>query len=80
VFLGKAASLEGSSNGIEEYIGKWDVSILTERGEVWAIAVSQIFFSIGVVSFCGKSVCDFELDTFANYMVCVFAFCRLLVS
>lgn len=48
VFLGKAVSLEGSQEGIKQYIGIWDVSVLTERGEVWSVACSQIFFSIGV--------------------------------
>jgi solute carrier family 6 GABA transporter-like protein 1 len=48
VFLGKAVSLEGSQDGIKQYIGIWDVSILTEKPEVWSEAVTQIFFSIGI--------------------------------
>jgi len=48
IFLGKAVSLEGSSDGIREYIGIWDMSILTTEGEVWSVACSQIFFSIGL--------------------------------
>jgi solute carrier family 6 GABA transporter-like protein 1 len=48
VFLGKAVSLPGSENGIREYIGIWDMSVLTERPDCWSTAVSQIFFSIGV--------------------------------
>jgi solute carrier family 6 GABA transporter-like protein 1 len=48
VFLGKAVSLEGSELGIKEYIGIWDVAVLKERGEVWSVACSQIFFSIGI--------------------------------
>jgi solute carrier family 6 (neurotransmitter transporter, GABA) member 1 len=48
VFLGVACSLEGASNGINAYIGVWDMSVLTERGEVWSVACSQIFFSIGL--------------------------------
>jgi solute carrier family 6 GABA transporter-like protein 1 len=48
IFLGRSASLDGSSAGIKEYIGIWDVSVLTEQGDVWSTAVSQIFFSIGV--------------------------------
>ena len=48
VFLGKALSLEGAELGVHEYIGQWDVSVLKERGEVWSVACSQIFFSIGV--------------------------------
>jgi hypothetical protein len=48
IFVGKAASLEGSEDGINEYIGIWDMSVLTERGDVWSVACSQIFFSIGI--------------------------------
>jgi len=48
VFLGRAVSLEGSSDGIHEYIGIWDMSVLKDRPECWSTAVSQIFFSIGV--------------------------------
>mmetsp|Transcript_9210 Transcript_9210/g.16735 ORF Transcript_9210/g.16735 Transcript_9210/m.16735 type:complete len:168 (-) Transcript_9210:498-1001(-) len=48
VFLGKAVSLEGSEEGIEQYIGIWDMSVLTKQGEVWSVAASQIFFSIGL--------------------------------
>jgi hypothetical protein len=48
VFLGKAVSLEGSQAGIKQYIGIWDVSVLSEKPEVWSEAVTQIFFSIGI--------------------------------
>jgi len=48
IFLGRAVSLEGSSDGIKEYIGIWDTSVLKTRGEVWSVACSQIFFSIGL--------------------------------
>mmetsp|Transcript_20654 Transcript_20654/g.48744 ORF Transcript_20654/g.48744 Transcript_20654/m.48744 type:complete len:547 (+) Transcript_20654:40-1680(+) len=48
VFLFAAVGLEGSSDGIREYIGVWDMSILSTRGEVWSIACSQIFFSISL--------------------------------
>lgn len=48
VFLGKAVSLPGAQDGIYEYIGRWDMSILTTQGDVWSTAVSQIFFSLGV--------------------------------
>ena len=48
VLLGRAASLEGSSDGIEEYIGKWDMSVLRSQPDCWSTAVSQIFFSLGV--------------------------------
>lgn len=48
LFLGVACSLEGASEGIHSYIGIWDMSVLTEQGEVWSVACSQIFFSIGL--------------------------------
>ena len=48
VFLIKASTLEGASDGITEYIGVWDMSVLRTEGEVWSVAVSQIFFSIGL--------------------------------
>jgi len=41
-------TLEGAGDGIESYIGEWDVSILKSQGDVWTVAVSQIFFSIGI--------------------------------
>lgn len=48
VFLGKALTLEGASDGVTAYIGVWDMSVLVEQGEVWSVACSQIFFSIGL--------------------------------
>jgi solute carrier family 6 GABA transporter-like protein 1 len=48
IFLGKGLSLEGSGDGVREYIGIWDMSVLSERGEVWSVACSQIFFSISL--------------------------------
>jgi SNF family Na+-dependent transporter len=48
VFLGRAVSLEGSELGVEEYIGKWEMSSLKTMPDAWSTAVSQIFFSIGV--------------------------------
>ena len=48
IFLFRAIALEGASDGIEEYIGKWDLSILREQPDVWSRAVSQIFFSLSV--------------------------------
>lgn len=49
VFLGRAVTLEGQELGVKEYIGRWDMSVLTDQPDVWSTAVSQIFFSIGVV-------------------------------
>jgi len=48
VFLGRAVSLPGSSDGIHAYIGEWDMSVLVTKAECWSRAVSQIFFSVGV--------------------------------
>lgn len=48
IFLGRAVSLEGASDGIYECIGQWDLSVLSKQGDVWSTAVTQIFFSIGV--------------------------------
>jgi uncharacterized membrane protein YqjE len=47
VMLGKAVSLEGSEEGIQQYLSS-DWSVLVDRPEVWPKAVSQIFFSIGI--------------------------------
>ena len=45
IFLGRAVSLEGASDGIDEYIrdSNWDA--LNKTPQVWALATSQIFFS-----------------------------------
>ena len=48
IFLGKSLTLEGASDGIESYIGKWQMSSLKEQGDVWSAATTQIFFSIGI--------------------------------
>lgn len=47
VLLIRGATLEGAGEGIRQYIGQWDVSVLSQ-GSVWSDAVAQIFFSIGV--------------------------------
>ena len=48
LFLIRGATLEGSSDGIRAYIGEWDLTVLSEEGEVWSEAVTQIFFSLSV--------------------------------
>jgi solute carrier family 6 GABA transporter-like protein 1 len=48
VFLIRGATLEGASDGIDAYIGQWDMAVLTERPDAWSTAVSQIFFSLSV--------------------------------
>lgn len=48
VFLIRGVTLEGAEEGIHEYIGEWDMAVLTEKPDVWSTAVSQIFFSLSV--------------------------------
>lgn len=48
VFLGRALSLSGSQEGVEEYIRNSNWEVLTERPEVWSKATSQVFFSLSV--------------------------------
>lgn len=48
ILLIRGATLPGARDGIRAYIGEWDLSVLSKRGEVWSQAVSQVFFSIGV--------------------------------
>jgi len=49
VFLFRGVTLEGASDGIDLYIGKdSDISVLSDQPDVWTLAVTQIFFSIGV--------------------------------
>ena len=45
VFLGRAVTLPGAREGVNAYIGVWDLSILRSRREVWSVACSQVFFS-----------------------------------
>ena len=46
IFFFRSITLDGASDGIEEYIGKWDMKVLREEPDVWSRAVSQIFFSL----------------------------------
>jgi SNF family Na+-dependent transporter len=48
IFLIKSLTLEGASDGINIYIGVWDLSVLKDRPDVWSRATTQIFFSIGI--------------------------------
>lgn len=52
IFLFKGITLTGSSDGIKEYIGRWDTTVIREDGGVWSEAVSQIFFSLSVTFGC----------------------------
>eukprot|EP00121_Abeoforma_whisleri_P001743 Awhi_evm1s1554 len=47
ILLIRGVTLEGASNGIYEYIGKWDMSNLSE-GQMWVDASTQIFFSLSL--------------------------------
>ena len=48
VFLIRGLTLDGASDGVKEYIGIWDMTILRNEPAAWSEAVSQIFFSVGV--------------------------------
>ena len=48
IFFIRGLTLEGSADGVKAYIGVWDLSVLSERGDSWSTAVSQIFFSLSV--------------------------------
>lgn len=48
LFFIRGLTLEGSADGVKAYIGEWDVKVLSERGDSWSTAVSQIFFSLSV--------------------------------
>lgn len=48
IFLGRALTLPGAREGITAYIGVWDMSVLSAEIEVWSVACSQVFFSLGL--------------------------------
>eukprot|EP00924_Labyrinthula_sp_SR-Ha-C_P010889 snap_masked-scaffold_47-processed-gene-1.48-mRNA-1 protein AED:0.17 eAED:0.18 QI:0/-1/0/1/-1/1/1/0/636 len=50
---------EGASDGVEAYIGQWDLSALSDP-TMWQNAVGQIFFSIGV--------CFAIMTAYSSYM------------
>ena len=58
VFLGRAVTLEGAQYGIDKYIREANWDVLTEKPDVWAVAVSQIFFSLGITC---KFTCNCQL-------------------
>jgi SNF family Na+-dependent transporter len=71
-FLIKSLTLDGASDGIAVYIGEWDVSVLTTRGDVWADATTQIFFSLGItfgIMTAFGSHCKRHEPAFLNSMV-----------
>lgn len=82
VFLGRAVTLPGAEDGIQKYIGEWDMSVLSNQPEVWSKAASQIFFSLslttGVMTAYGSHV-DRNEPTLLNSVViacsnCMFSF------
>eukprot|EP00397_Hematodinium_sp_SG-2012_P010347 GEMP01010459.1.p1 GENE.GEMP01010459.1~~GEMP01010459.1.p1 ORF type:complete len:521 (-),score=95.49 GEMP01010459.1:1292-2854(-) len=81
VLLGQGLSLPGASYGVEDYIGTWDTSVLTERPTAWSDAASQIFFSLsltlGIMTAYG-SYNDEKQNVFTNS--CVIAFFNSLFS
>mmetsp|Transcript_10865 Transcript_10865/g.15901 ORF Transcript_10865/g.15901 Transcript_10865/m.15901 type:complete len:590 (+) Transcript_10865:119-1888(+) len=49
LFLFRGVTLEGSSDGINLYIGnRSDITVLSNKPDVWTEAVTQIFFSLSV--------------------------------
>lgn len=81
VFLGRAVTLPGAQDGIHAYIGDSNWGVLTEKPEVWAKAVSQIFFSLGVtfgIMTAYGSHCKHGEPIFMNS--CVVAFSNCLFS
>lgn len=56
ILLIRALTLPGASDGIQAYIGNWDLGVLVKQPDIWSTAVAQIFFSVGVaVSLSGTS-------------------------
>ena len=48
ILLIRSLTLPGSRDGIHQYFGQWDLSVLVKQPDIWSVAASQIFFSIGV--------------------------------
>lgn len=46
IFIIYNATLDGSLDGVEAYIGNWDMSAL-QVGSIWSDAAGQIFFTLG---------------------------------
>lgn len=82
VFLIKSVTLEGASDGIQAYIGEWDMSVLTEQPDVWSTAVSQIFFSLSITfgtmtaygSHCPRTEPAFMNSIVVGFSNCTFSF------
>jgi SNF family Na+-dependent transporter len=48
ILLFMSMTLEGAGQGVEAYIGRWDMAKLGNEPTMWSEAVTQIFFSMGV--------------------------------
>eukprot|EP00281_Chroomonas_sp_CCMP1168_P024968 CAMPEP_0206227452 /NCGR_PEP_ID=MMETSP0047_2-20121206/8633_1 /ASSEMBLY_ACC=CAM_ASM_000192 /TAXON_ID=195065 /ORGANISM="Chroomonas mesostigmatica_cf, Strain CCMP1168" /LENGTH=946 /DNA_ID=CAMNT_0053650609 /DNA_START=46 /DNA_END=2886 /DNA_ORIENTATION=+ len=48
VMMVAGATLEGSLEGVRNYIGVWDMRVLSSRPQLWAQSVGQVFFSFGI--------------------------------
>ncbi|KAL7545032.1 hypothetical protein ACHAWF_010536, partial [Thalassiosira exigua] len=81
IFLGRSVSLEGASDGIQVYIMNSNWKVLTETPQVWAQAVTQIFFSLsvtfGIMTAYG-SHCKKDEPAFLNSCVVAFANCLFI--
>jgi len=81
IFLIKGATLEGAGLGVKEYIGRWDMSVLSNEPDIWSTAVSQIFFSLSVtfgVMTAYSSHMPRDSPALAN--TCIVAVCNSLFS
>jgi len=47
VMIGRTVSLEGSQEGIQQYLSS-DMNVLVSQPDVWPKAVGQVFFSLGI--------------------------------
>ncbi|MES1916187.1 MAG: hypothetical protein MHM6MM_008031 [Cercozoa sp. M6MM] len=47
VLVGRGASLDGASDGVTQFIGRFELEEL-QKGSAWSNACGQIFFSLGV--------------------------------
>merc|ERR550534_2575770 len=50
ILLMRGVTLEGAGFGVEFFIGKWDLSVLTTMPEIWSKAAAQIFLTVGITS------------------------------
>jgi len=68
----RSVTLPGASDGISNYIGSWDWSVLASRPDVWSTAVSQIFFGLGItfgIMTAFGSRCEKNAPAFENSVI-----------